>query len=173
MLAKAAKGEYRRKLPHIQVEDRPYFVTFCTHKRWEIPEFARGAVLGHCLHDHGLKVQVHGAQVYGAVVMPDHIHLVFTPLRDGRGNTFSLAEILGAIKGASAHHLNKSLNRRGKVWQTESFDHILRSEEKIREKVEYICQNPLRSGLVKNEDDYPWLWREWVEGREKEPIRKM
>jgi REP element-mobilizing transposase RayT len=125
MLAKPAKGEYRRKLPHIQVETKPVFVTFCTCRRWEIPESLRGLVLQHCLHDHKLKLQVHGV-----AVMPDHVHLVFTPLTDGEGNTFSLAEILGAIKGASAHRINQALNRRGKVWQTESFDHILRSEEK-------------------------------------------
>jgi REP element-mobilizing transposase RayT len=97
MLAKPAKGEYRRKLPHIQVETKPVFVTFCTCRRWEIPESLRGLVLQHCLHDHKLKLQVHGV-----AVMPDHVHLVFTPLTDGEGNTFSLAKILEAIKGASA-----------------------------------------------------------------------
>jgi REP element-mobilizing transposase RayT len=164
MLAKPAKGEYRRKLPHIQVEAKPVFVTFCTYRRWEIPESVRGLVLQHCLHDHKLKLQVHGA-----VVMPDHVHLVFTPLIDSQGNFFSLAEILGAIKGASSHRINQALHRRGKVWQTESFDHILRSEEKIREKVEYICQNSIRAGLAETMDKYPWLWREWVEGNNEGP----
>lgn len=168
MLAKPAKGEYRRKLPHIQVEAKPIFVTFCTYKRWELPGPVRGLVLHHCLYDHKLKVQIHGV-----VVMPDHVHLVFTPLTDRKGNTYGLAEILGAIKGASAHRINQALNRQDKVWQTESFDHVLRSEEKIREKVEYICQNPFRSKLVKGLDEYPWLWREWVEGAKEEPIKKM
>jgi REP element-mobilizing transposase RayT len=162
--AKPAKGEYRRKLPHIQVEDKPVFVTFCTYRQWELPESVRDLVLQNCLHDHGLKLHVHGA-----VVLPDHIHLVFTPLKDDQGNPFSLAEILGGIKGASAHRINKVLKRRGKVWQTESFDHILRSEEKIREKVEYICQNPIRKGLVQTIDEYPWVWREWVEGQKENP----
>ena len=26
--------------------------------------------------------------------------------------------------------------------------------------LEYICANPARAGLVRDEDDYPWLWRE-------------
>jgi REP element-mobilizing transposase RayT len=163
-LAKPAKGEYRRKLPHIQVEAKPVFVTFCTYRRWEIPESVRGLVLQHCLHDHKRKLQVHGT-----VVMPDHVHLAFTPLSDSEGNVFSLAEILGAIKGASAHRINQALHRRGKVWQTESFDHILRSEEKIREKVDYICQNPIRRGLAETIDEYAWLWREWVEGNNEGP----
>jgi len=135
-------------------------MTFCTNKHWILPEHIRTTVLKHCLHDHGVKLQMHGL-----VVMPDHVHLVFTPLRDQDGQPFGLAEIMSGIKGASVHSVNKDLLRRGRVWQDESFDHILRSDEKVREKVEYICQNPVHKGLVAHEGDYPWLWREWQEGQ--------
>ena len=64
--------------------------------------------------------------------MPDHVHMVLTPLRDARGNPFGLAEVLSAIKGASAHSVNRTLGRRGVVWQDESFDHILRNGERFR-----------------------------------------
>jgi REP element-mobilizing transposase RayT len=104
--------------------------------------------------------------MHGVVVMPDHVHMVFTPLADEQGSAFGLAEILGGIKGASAHRVNRALHRRGHVWQDESFDHILRSEESARSKVEYICDNPLRKGLVAEVEEWPWLWREWVEGRD-------
>ena len=36
---------------------------------------------------------------------------------------------------------------RGALWQDESFDHVLRSNESFDEKLEYICQNPVRRGL--------------------------
>jgi REP element-mobilizing transposase RayT len=157
--AKPAKSEYRRTLPHLQVDDRPLFVTFTTYKRWEFPEHIRSLVLKHCLHDHGVKLQVHGV-----VVMPDHVHMIFTPLKDEEGKPFGLAEIMNGIKGASAHSINKALNRRGPVWQYKSFDHVLRSDEKIGGAVDYICHNPVRKGLVDNMDDYAWLWREWIEG---------
>jgi len=101
--------------------------------------------------------------------MPDHVHLIFTPLSDELGNPFGLAEIIHGIKSSAAHSINKVLNRRGHVWQREFFDHLLRSDEKIREKVEYISQNPVRRSLVTSEDDYPWLWREWVEGENVAP----
>lgn len=102
--------------------------------------------------------------MHGVVVMPDHVHMISTPSNDDKGNPFGLAEIMSGIKGASAHSINKALNRRGRVWQDESFDHILRSDESAYNKVMYICENPVRKGLVKEVDDYPWLWREWVEG---------
>ena len=90
--------------------------------------------------------------------------MIFSPLKDGLGNHFSLAEIMNGIKGAAAHSINKILGRKGRVWQSESFDHVLRSDESIHNKVQYICENPVRHGLVQSIDDYPWLWREWLEG---------
>jgi REP element-mobilizing transposase RayT len=159
-LAKPSKGFSQRNLPHLQADERTIFVTFATYRRWVLPEAVREIIIRHCLHDHQTKLQVHGV-----VVMPDHVHMVFTPLKDRIDNIFGLTEIMNGIKGASAHSINRLLKRRGHVWQDESFDHILRSVEKMSSKVEYICQNPVRKGLVIEVDDYPWLWREWVEGK--------
>jgi REP element-mobilizing transposase RayT len=94
------------------------------------------------------------------VIMPDHAHLLFTALRDAAGWTFALPEILRPIKGASARSINKLSGRRGPLWQDESFDHVLRGNESLRETVEYIRQNPVRRGLVEKPEDYPWLWLE-------------
>ena len=78
--------------------------------------------------------------------MPDHVHLIFTPLYDG-DSLHSVAEIMQGIKGSSAHRINRLLNRSGQVWQRESFDRVLRREESIRAKVEYMVQNPVRAGF--------------------------
>jgi REP element-mobilizing transposase RayT len=143
----------------MQIEDRAIFITFSTYKRWPLPDLARSLVFKHCCHDHGVKLQMHGL-----VIMPDHVHMVLTPLKDPDGQVYGLAETMHGIKSTSAHSINKLLKRQGRVWEEESFDRILRSEESIITKVEYICQNPVRKGLVNAVDDYPWLWREWVEG---------
>jgi hypothetical protein len=70
----------------------------------------------------------------------------------------SLARITKAIKGASAHLINRRLQRFGTVWQEESFDRVLRSSEKLGEKVQYILNNPVRKGIVSLPSEYPWLW---------------
>lgn len=121
-----------------------------------MPESVRSVITDHCLRDHGLKMFLHGV-----VVMPDHVHMVITPMTDEQGGTYGLAEILQGIKGSSARSINKIIGHEGKVWQRESFDRMLRSFENARSKFEYISQNPVRKELVANEDDYPWLWREW------------
>ena len=146
---------YRRRLPHLQVDDKSHFVTFCSHKRWILPESVRRIVLDCCLHDNGIKFDLKVA-----VVMPDHVHMIFTPSANLEAmKIYSLAEIMDSIKGASAHNINNLLDRKGKVWQTESFDHVLRSSESLDAKIQYVIENPVRRGLAARWIDYPWLWR--------------
>jgi len=147
--------EYRRKLPHYQKTGRALFVTFCKGNGSPFPPEARDAVLQHCLHDHGKRFELHAA-----VVMPDHVHLLLTPLRDDEGWPYALPAILKLLKGVSARSINKLEGSSGPVWQEESFDHVLRSQESFEEKLEYIRQNPVRRGLVQKTEDYRWLWVE-------------
>ncbi len=71
----------------------------------------------------------------------------------------SLAAIMDAIKGASAHKINKAINRKGRVWPPESFDHVLRSSESLDAMIQYLLENPVRQRLAKEWQDYPWLWK--------------
>ncbi len=146
--------DYRRKLPHYQPDFKAFFITFSTRERWILPESARQIVIDTCLAGNGRKFRLHAV-----VVMPDHVHLVLEPKYDANG-PFSIAEIMQAIKGASAHRINHALGRKGKVWEEESFDRAFRQEESIGEKVEYILGNPVRARLVKNPLEYRWLWRD-------------
>lgn len=90
--------------------------------------------------------------------MPDHVHMIFTPLTSEQNATFSFEETVGAIKGASAHSINKALKRSGTVWQDESFDHVVGHAESLERKIQYVRGNPVRKGLVAKPEDYPWLW---------------
>ena len=148
------KYEYRRKLPHYQPEFSAFFITFSTHRRWTLPESVRQIVIDACVAGNGKKFQL-----YAVVVMPDHVHIVLVPKCDADGS-FTIAEIMQAIKGASAHRINKALGRKGKVWEEESFDRALRREESIEAKICYILANPVGAGLVENPLKYRWLWRD-------------
>ncbi len=72
------------------------------------------------------------------VLMPNHVHLQMTtmPSRD-------LTGILHSIKSFSAKEINRALGRRGKVWQKESFDHIVRNAESFERFRTYIKRNPM------------------------------
>jgi REP element-mobilizing transposase RayT len=162
-IAKPSTPKYYRNLPHIQAAGRPVFFTFRTCDHFILPESVRSAVLAHCLHDNQVKCYVHAA-----VVMPDHVHMILTPLCDPDDVNYGFAEIVGGIKGASAHTINRMLKRKGNLWQDESFDQILRGDEEIDRKCDYIVQNPVRKGLAAAPDGYPWIWRDWVEGQKQQ-----
>ena len=146
------KYQYRRYLPHYQKDNRALFITYSTWHRWHLPDAARSLALESCIRANGRKYQL-----YAIVVMPDHVHLVCLPLIDEKG-TISIPEITRTIKSESAHRINDALSRRGRVWQDESFDHVLRGDESLRKKVQYILENPVRAGLVVPPEEYRWLW---------------
>src|SRR5450432_862011 len=124
------KYDYRRDLPHLQKRGCTLYVTFCKLQRWQpFPQGARDLILTHCLHDHGIRYDL-----LAAVVMPEHVHLLLTPLVDKQGWPHSLAVILQRLKGVSAHSVNRLMGIAGPVWQEESFDHVLRNDESLAKK---------------------------------------
>lgn len=127
---------------------KTYFVTFCTEHRFELPPVARDIVLAHIGRAHGIAYYLHRG-----LVMPDHVHLILTPYEE-----VTLSQVMQIIKGASSFYVNEWLGRRGRLWQRESFDHILRSDESVKDKSDYILQNAVRAGLVDRFEAYPWIW---------------
>lgn len=112
-------------------------------------------VFDHCLFENGRTIQMHAF-----VVMPDHVHLLFTPLRKENEECHSLAKIMNAIKGASVHSVNKLLGRSGPLWLPESFDRIIRNDVDFRNKKLYIIGNPITAGLAREPGEYKWCWQE-------------
>ena len=80
------------------------------------------------------------------VIMPNHVHLLITPVDDVEPNSFrstKLEQILKSIKGASAAACNRRCDRAGSFWQADSYDHMVRSLEQLSAYREYIARNPL------------------------------
>jgi REP element-mobilizing transposase RayT len=159
---------YRRQLPHLQKADAAIFVTFCSGARRAFPDQARDLLLEHCFREGGIsRLAGEGARptlpaprilLHALVVMPDHVHLLLTPRREENGWPCPLVKVLQCLKGARAHRINQLLQISGPVWEEESFDHVLRSDESLREKCDYIRQNPVEAGLVRRPEEYRWLW---------------
>jgi REP element-mobilizing transposase RayT len=141
---------YRRKLPHLQLSST-FFVTFSTYKERILSPQARTLAFRSCLYEHDRRIHL-----YAGVVMPDHVHLLFSILFRQATEPL-LYRIVGDIKSASVHNINKALRRSGRVWMNESFDRMPRAGE-FERYYEYIIMNPVRAGLVTNPDDYEWLW---------------
>src|SRR5690606_2177169 len=85
------------------------------------------------------------------VIMPNHIHLVF----ELRNKTKLVGDILGSMKKYSARESNKILKQKGKFWQAESFDRLVRDEKELFNVIKYVLLNPVNAGLVEDYKDWP------------------
>lgn len=137
----------RRNLPHLEAPGATYFVTFrCSSKITLAPE-ARDLVIEAIRDCDRTSIDLDAA-----VVMLNHVHAIFRLI-----DTSSLSQVLQRIKGRSARQINLMLKADGAVWIDESFDHIIRNEAELQEKIEYIRQNPVTRGLAVRPQDYRWL----------------
>jgi hypothetical protein len=60
--------------------------------------------------------------------MPEHVHVLARPLEAVPGEWYSLPEILHSVKRHSSLVVNRRRGREGTLWESESFDHIVRNE---------------------------------------------
>ena len=125
---------YGRFLPHWRADDAVYFVTWRLHHDQEplipVERAAIDAVLRH--------FDARRYKLYAYVIMDDHVHVILEPTP-----TYTLEQVVHSWKSYSAHLLQRG-SRRGRIWQREYYDRIVRDEADLVEKVNYIVANPER-----------------------------
>ena len=84
------------------------------------------------------------------VVMPNHVHLIVEIWQTPQ------SELIQNWKGFSARRINRALGRRGKLWQDDYWDRYIRDEAHYRKVVHYIEWNPVKAGLVKTPEQWPF-----------------
>jgi REP element-mobilizing transposase RayT len=88
--------------------------------------------------------------LFAFCIMPNHIHLVVKLL----GGERKLSKVVGVLK--SAIRLRCTDQQRSILWREGYYDRIVRDYETSGQYVRYTLQNPVRAGLVKQFDDYPF-----------------
>ena len=83
------------------------------------------------------------------IVMPNHVHLLAA---------FASEEILNEQCDSWMHYtafrINKKIGEKGKLWQEEPFDHLVRSPEQYDYLCDYIEKNPQKARLKCGEYRY-------------------
>jgi REP element-mobilizing transposase RayT len=117
--------------------------------RWLADGRLAAAVQAELLREAGVRYELHAF-----VIMPSHVHLLFTPLavwgdeRDAAGRWGGpRTSIMKAFKGRTALACNRILGRSGPFWQSESYDRVVRDEKTFAKIVDYIEHNPVKAGL--------------------------
>lgn len=74
------------------------------------------------------------------IFMPNHLHWIVT-FSNHKGCNYKLPDVVGAFKSLSTHAVWK-LAHKGRLWQPNYYEHIIRSEDSLDRIRDYILQNP-------------------------------
>ena len=89
--------------------------------------------------------------LHAYTIMPNHVHMVMTLLPEAP----VLFKIMQHLKRNTAKKSNQILERTGVAfWEDESYDHVVRDEKEFYRIINYILQNPIKAGFVKE-------WQQW------------
>lgn len=100
-------------------------------------------------------------------IEPNHVHMIIFLNEDlktselnkfGKTKDYILADTLRLIKGSTSRQSNIVFNRNDQFWHHESYDHIVRNEYELERIINYILNNPLRSGLVEKRSGWKWSY---------------
>jgi REP element-mobilizing transposase RayT len=145
----------RRNLPHWTMEGAWYFITFRVISGMLCPTEVL-LVLEHIKSGHARFYRL-----IAVCVMPDHVHVILTP-NDG----VRLLSIVRGIKGPTARAINRPRDTQGSLWQDERWDRIIRDEEELYEKLNYMLQNSVKKGLVED----VWAYPGWYLNSDTAPV---
>jgi REP element-mobilizing transposase RayT len=136
-----------RRLDRIFVPAPIYFVTANAADRRSI---LANAGVHRALLEFAKLGEDRGAFVGAYVLVPDHLHLFVALDPD-----VTVAAWVKSLKNSLSKTL-RSLNIHTPHWQKGFFDHVLRSADSYSQKWEYVRNNPVRAGLVKRWQEWPW-----------------
>jgi REP element-mobilizing transposase RayT len=89
-------------------------------------------------------------QLHAYVVMPNHVHLLITPL-------VPASRIMHSLKKGTAREGNRVLGLTGQpFWQDESYDRLVRDGMEFDRIKYYIENNPVKAGLAATAEEFLW-----------------
>ena len=100
--------------------------------------------------------------IYGFVIMPNHIHLIWSPQ-----TPWNLSEVQHSLLSFTAKkilsHLDynkirmfevNSSDRRFQIWRRQAFSFEIYYQKTFEQKLNYIHMNPVAAGLVNYPEDF-------------------
>jgi putative transposase len=96
------------------------------------------------------------------VIMPNHVHLL---IKTYQGH--ALKDVVHSWKSYTGHKIKKILTEAqageppaipAKVWMEDYWDRFIRDEKHFHTSIKYILENPLKATLVKQIDQWPWIY---------------
>lgn len=139
-----------------------YFFTVVTAKRALIFQSEEAcSLLGACLREAKQRRPFH---VVAVVLLPDHLHMIWTLPADDLDFSTRLASVKARFtqdwlaRGGSEGRVapGQARQRRRGVWQARFMEHTIRNEDDLIHHADYIHFNPVRHGWAQCPGDWPY-----------------
>ncbi|MBN1534147.1 MAG: transposase [Spirochaetes bacterium] len=88
--------------------------------------------------------------IWAYCLMGNHVHFVCVPRIDD-----SLARTLNTLHMRYSQHYNRKKEITGHLWQGRFYSSIL-DDRHLYAAIRYVETNPVRAGLVRSPEEYPW-----------------
>jgi len=103
--------------------------------------------------------QRHPFRMDAAVVLPDHLHCIWTlPPEDAdfsmRWNLLK-GHFSRAIDKGERISISRAKRRERGLWQRRFWEHLIRNESDLNKHIDYIHWNPVKHGWVEQAADWP------------------
>ena len=128
-----------------------YHIIFCTHRRQKI--LANKEVSSIIFNTFDWLQTDKRLEWICIMVMPEHVHSVIKLEKN-----HVLSKVVQSLKQFSARKINQHLSKEGTLWQKGYSDWGIRNVTTLNRTIRYCYMNPVREGLVRNPDDYPF-WK--------------
>lgn len=106
-------------------------------------------------------------EVLAGVVMSTHFHLVV------EGRQLDLSRAIQWVKAIYARDFNRRRRRFGAVFAERFSCRAIDTEERLANACAYVRANPIKAGLCKSIEDWPWGYGSWrVESLSPDAFRR-
>lgn len=105
------------------------------------------------------KANAYKIFLYAFAVMPNHVHII----AECAGNK-TMGDFMHSYKGALSREIGKwhdqihDVGTRHPVWQTSFHEKLIYSPDGLFERINYVANNAVKHGIVKNRNEYPWTY---------------
>jgi putative transposase len=90
-------------------------------------------------------------KVHDFVVMRNHVHILVTVAGD-----MTIERAMQLVKGNFSFRAKRELGFPGEIWQRGFADVRITDERSFRAHQEYLYDNPVKGGLAKSAEEYPY-----------------
>jgi REP element-mobilizing transposase RayT len=150
----------KKSKTNVKVKDKLYFKYYdeVLTKINNYPDWLNNQEVAKIIIDNLLYHHKDRYELICVLIMPNHVHTILRPLHQKNGIYFSLQSIMKYHKSYTAIKVNRVLKRKGQFWHHESYDHFIRDEGEFYRIIEYILNNPVKAGLIRDYRDWPYKW---------------